>query len=64
MRRILKLSDVDPSLPLRVLTQIIMQSWMPFVPESASTLSGEVDALYFYHLWRDCFLRAADIIEW
>jgi cytochrome c oxidase subunit 2 len=24
-----------------------MQSWLPF-PESASTLSGEVDALYFY----------------
>jgi cytochrome c oxidase subunit 2 len=24
-----------------------MQSWIPF-PESASTLSGEVDALYFY----------------
>jgi cytochrome c oxidase subunit II len=25
-----------------------MQSWFPFVPESASTLSGDVDALYFY----------------
>jgi cytochrome c oxidase subunit II len=25
-----------------------MQSWFPFIPESASTLSGEVDALYFY----------------
>ena len=25
-----------------------MQSWIPFVPESASTISGEVDALYFY----------------
>src|SRR5205085_11930634 len=25
-----------------------MQSWFPFVPESASTMSGEVDALYFY----------------
>jgi cytochrome c oxidase subunit 2 len=23
-------------------------SWIPFVPESASTLSGKVDALYFY----------------
>jgi len=25
-----------------------MQSSFPIVPESASTLSGEVDALYFY----------------
>jgi len=25
-----------------------MQSWIPLVPESASTLSGKVDALYFY----------------
>ena len=25
-----------------------MQSWIPFVPESASTQSGKVDALYFY----------------
>ena len=25
-----------------------MQSWFPFVPESASTISGDVDALYFY----------------
>ncbi|MFN2576618.1 MAG: cytochrome c oxidase subunit II [Pyrinomonadaceae bacterium] len=25
-----------------------MQSWVPLVPESASTLSGDVDALYFY----------------
>ena len=25
-----------------------MQSWFPFIPESASTMSGEVDALYFY----------------
>jgi cytochrome c oxidase subunit II len=25
-----------------------MQSWFPFIPESASTISGEVDALYFY----------------
>ena len=25
-----------------------MQSWFPFIPESASTVSGEVDALYFY----------------
>src|SRR2546421_5874542 len=25
-----------------------MQSWFPFVPESASTVSSEVDALYFY----------------
>jgi cytochrome c oxidase subunit 2 len=25
-----------------------MQSWIPFIPESASTLSGKVDALYFY----------------
>jgi len=25
-----------------------MQSWIPFVPESASTESGNVDALYFY----------------
>lgn len=25
-----------------------MQSWFPFVPESASTVSGDVDALYFY----------------
>ena len=25
-----------------------MQSWIPFLPESASTLSGRVDALYFY----------------
>jgi cytochrome c oxidase subunit 2 len=25
-----------------------MQSWIPFIPESASTLSGEVDAVYFY----------------
>src|SRR5262245_6964149 len=25
-----------------------MQSWFPFIPESASTLSSEVDALYFY----------------
>ena len=25
-----------------------MQSWIPFIPESASTYSGDVDALYFY----------------
>jgi cytochrome c oxidase subunit II len=25
-----------------------MQSWVPFIPESASTYSGDVDALYFY----------------
>jgi cytochrome c oxidase subunit II len=25
-----------------------MQSWLPFLPESASTVSGRVDALYFY----------------
>lgn len=25
-----------------------MQSWIPFLPPSASTLSGKVDALYFY----------------
>jgi len=25
-----------------------MQSWFPFIPDSASTLSSEVDALYFY----------------
>ncbi len=25
-----------------------MQSWFPFTPESASTYSGDVDALYFY----------------
>src|SRR6266478_5420455 len=25
-----------------------MQSWIPFIPESASTFSGDVDALYFY----------------
>ena len=25
-----------------------MQSWIPFIPESASTISGGVDALYFY----------------
>jgi cytochrome c oxidase subunit 2 len=25
-----------------------MQSWFPFIPESASTYSGDVDALYFY----------------
>ena len=25
-----------------------MQSWFPFIPESASTYSAEVDALYFY----------------
>jgi cytochrome c oxidase subunit 2 len=25
-----------------------MQSWLPFVPDSASTLSWKVDALYFY----------------
>lgn len=25
-----------------------MQSWLPFMPESASTTSGNVDALYFY----------------
>src|SRR5688500_16505971 len=25
-----------------------MQSWIPLVPESASTFSGKVDALYFY----------------
>jgi cytochrome c oxidase subunit II len=25
-----------------------MQSWVPFVPDSASTLSWKVDALYFY----------------
>lgn len=27
---------------------IVMQSWFPFIPESASTYSGDVDALYFY----------------
>ncbi len=27
---------------------LFMQSWIPFIPESASTLSDEVDALYFY----------------
>src|SRR5438876_2929023 len=25
-----------------------MQSWVPFIPESASTLSDDVDAVYFY----------------
>jgi cytochrome c oxidase subunit 2 len=25
-----------------------MQSWIPFIPDSASTLSSDVDALYFY----------------
>ena len=25
-----------------------MQSWIPFVPDSASTFSWKVDALYFY----------------
>jgi len=25
-----------------------MQTWMPFVPESASTMSWKVDALYFF----------------
>ena len=25
-----------------------MQSWFPFIPESASSYSGDVDALYFY----------------
>jgi len=25
-----------------------MQSWLPLVPESASTISWKVDALYFY----------------
>lgn len=25
-----------------------MQSWIPFIPESASTISDDVDALYFY----------------
>src|SRR5256714_7706369 len=25
-----------------------MQSWFPFIPESASTQSGDVDAVYFY----------------
>jgi cytochrome c oxidase subunit II len=25
-----------------------MQSWFPFIPDSASTVSSEVDALYFY----------------
>ena len=25
-----------------------MQSWFPLIPESASTYSGDVDALYFY----------------
>jgi cytochrome c oxidase subunit 2 len=27
---------------------IVRQSWFPFIPESASTYSGDVDALYFY----------------
>ena len=27
---------------------IAMQSWVPLIPESASTYSGDVDALYFY----------------
>src|SRR5438552_8526739 len=26
----------------------MMQSWIPFLPDSASTLSWKVDALYFY----------------
>lgn len=25
-----------------------MQSWVPFIPESASTIAGDVDAVYFY----------------
>lgn len=25
-----------------------MQSWFPFIPESASTIAGDVDAVYFY----------------
>src|SRR5262249_8672833 len=25
-----------------------MQTWFPFIPESASTISGDVDAVYFY----------------
>ena len=27
---------------------LFMQSWIPFMPESASTLSDDVDAVYFY----------------
>ncbi|MGZ8872473.1 MAG: cytochrome c oxidase subunit II [Pyrinomonadaceae bacterium] len=27
---------------------LFMQSWIPFIPESASTLSDDVDAVYFY----------------
>src|SRR5215510_16189851 len=27
---------------------VYMQSWFPFIPESASTISGDVDAVYFY----------------
>src|SRR5947207_14290961 len=26
----------------------MQSSWVPFVPDSASTVSGKVDALYFY----------------
>jgi cytochrome c oxidase subunit 2 len=35
-----------------------MQSWIPFLPESASTLSGRVDALYFYLIGVTLFFTA------
>ena len=25
-----------------------MQTWIPFIPENASTVAGSVDALYFF----------------
>ena len=37
-----------------------MQSWIPFVPDSASTLSWKVDALYFYLSGVTLFFTLAD----
>src|SRR4029079_18917509 len=41
-----KMSGTSPS--LKRFVSFEMQSWFPFISESASTLSGDSDALYFY----------------
>jgi len=41
---------------------VSMQSWIPFIPDSASTLSWKVDALYFYLSGVTAFFYLAHIV--
>ena len=41
-----------------------MQSWIPFIPESASTMSWKVDAIYFYLSGVTLFFASHLLIFW